>query len=201
MKRLFGIIAPITALVLGLTGSAIAQESRTAEAFPNVQIKNFGQMDANYYRGGQPKEDQYQSLKNLGVTTVIDLRNDSEDFEKPAVEALGMKYINIPMDDKEYPSEATIATFLKEINDPTNGVMYVHCKGGKHRAGVTGAAYRFTKYDWGYDEVMAEMERFKFNTSWGRKVMKTYVIDYAAKMKQLNTAAATTSAASTATAN
>lgn len=140
-------------------------------------------MDTNYYRGGQPKVEDYQSLKALGVTTVIDLRNDSEEYEKPAVKALGMKYINIPMDDKEYPSDATIAQFLKEINDPANGVMYVHCKGGKHRAGVTGAVYRYTKYAWNYDQVMAEMKKFNFDTSWGRDVMKKFVVDYEAKAR------------------
>ena len=171
------------ALVLAFATVSFAQISKTAEEFPNVKIKNFGQMDTNYYRGGQPKVDQYQSLKDLGVTTVIDLRNDPEKYEKPTVEALGMKYINIPMDDAEYPNEATIATFLKEINDPANGVMYVHCKGGKHRAGVTGAVYRFNKYGWDYDKVFAEMERFNFNTSWGRKVMKTFVQDYAKKFE------------------
>ena len=157
--------------------------SKTAAEFPNVKIKNFGQMDTHYYRGGQPKEDQYQSLKDVGVTTIIDLRNDPEDYEKPTAESLGMKYINIPMDDAEYPSEAQIATFLKEINDPANGVMYVHCKGGKHRAGVTGAVYRFNKYGWNYDQAFAEMEKFNFDTSWGRKVMKTFVQDYAKKFE------------------
>ena len=127
--------------------------------------------------------DQYQSLKDLGVTTVIDLRNDPEDYEKPTVDSIGMKYINIPMDDAEYPSDTTIATFLKEISDPANGVMYVHCKGGKHRAGVTGAVYRFNKYHWSYDQAYAEMERFNFDTSWGRKVMKTFVEDYAKKFE------------------
>ena len=117
--------------------------SKTSGEFPNVKIKNFGQMDTNYYRGGQPKKDQYQSLKELGVTTIIDLRNDPESYEKPTAESLGMKYINIPMDDAEYPSDVAIAKFLEVINDPANGNMYVHCKGGKHRAGVTGAVYRF----------------------------------------------------------
>lgn len=155
--------------------------SKTAAEFPSVKIKNFGQMDTNYFRGGQPKKDQYQSLKELGVTTIIDLRNDPEEYEKPAAESLGMRYINIPMDDAEYPSDATIATFLKEINDPANGTMYVHCKGGKHRAGVTGAVYRFNKYGWNYDQAFAEMEKFNFDTSWGRKVMKTFVQDYSKK--------------------
>ncbi|HKP70938.1 MAG TPA: tyrosine-protein phosphatase [Pyrinomonadaceae bacterium] len=181
MKSFARSLFAFATLILAFATVSFSQVSKTAEAFPNIKIKNFGQMDANYYRGGQPKQDQYQSLKDLGVTTVIDLRNDPESYEKPTAESLGMKYINIPMDDAVYPSEASIATFLKEINDPANGVMYVHCKGGKHRAGVTGAVYRFNKYGWSYDQAFAEMERFNFDTSWGRKVMKTFVQDYSKK--------------------
>jgi protein tyrosine phosphatase (PTP) superfamily phosphohydrolase (DUF442 family) len=184
MKNLFRSTLAVASLLIALAGVSNAQVSKTSEAFPNVKIKNFGQMDENYFRGGQPKEDQYGQLKELGVTTIIDLRNDPEAYEKPAAEALGMKYINIPMDDAQYPSEATIGQFLKEINDPANGKMYVHCKGGKHRAGVTGAVYRMTKYGWNYDQAFAEMERFKFDTNWGRKVMKTFVQDYAVKMEK-----------------
>ena len=184
MKTILRSTLVFASLLIAFATVSFAQVSKTSEAFPQVKIKNFGQMDTNYYRGGQPKENEYQSLKELGVTTVIDLRNDPEAYEKPTAERLGMKYINIPMDDAEYPSEATIATFLKEINNPENGVMYVHCKGGKHRAGVTGAVYRMTKYGWNYDQTFAEMERFNFDTSYGRKVMKTFVQEYAAKMEQ-----------------
>jgi len=183
MKTFLRTALTTASLLVAFATVSFGQISKTAEAFPNLTIKNFGQMDPNYYRGGQPKEGEYQSLKELGVTTVIDLRNDPEAYEKPTVETLGMKYINIPMDDAQYPSEAAIATFLKEINDPANGVMYVHCKGGKHRAGVTGAVYRFNKYHWNYDQAFAEMERFNFDTSWGRKVMKTFVQDYAKKFE------------------
>ena len=183
MKNLMRSTLVVASLLITLAGISNAQASKTSEAFPNVKIKNFGQMDENYFRGGQPKKDQYVQLKDLGITTIIDLRNDPEDYEKTTAESLGMKYINIPMDDAEYPSDATIDQFLKEINDPANGKMYVHCKGGKHRAGVTGAVYRMEKYGWDYDQAFAEMERFKFDTSWGRKVMKTFVQDYAKKME------------------
>lgn len=182
MKRFMKVTLLSASLLFVFAAISFGQReiiSKTSEQFPNIKIKNFGQMDVNYFRGGQPKKGQYQSLKDLGVTTVIDLRNDPTSYEKAEVEALGMKYINLPMDDAEYPSDATIAEFLKQINDPANGVMYVHCKGGKHRAGVTGAVYRFNKYGWNYDQAFDEMERFKFNTSWGRKVMKTFVQDYA----------------------
>ena len=189
MKRFLKLYFPAIALVTCL--AAISANAQTAPSqFPNIKIKNFGQMDENYFRGGQPKEKDYKSLAELGVNTVVDLRNDPTDYEKASAEAVGMKYINIPMDDAEYPADATIARFLEVINDPANGKMFVHCKGGKHRAGVTGAVYRFTKYGWDYDRVFKEMENYNFDTSWGRKVMKTFVQDYSAKMKSTTATAA-----------
>ena len=37
-------------------------------------IKNFDQVDAHVYRGGQPTNEGFQYLSKLGVKTVIDLR-------------------------------------------------------------------------------------------------------------------------------
>ena len=196
MKKILRFYIAAFAVVAGLT--AVSVNAQTAPSqFPNVKVKNFGQMDTNYFRGGQPKKEDYKALADLGINTIVDLRNDPTDYEKPAAEALGMKYIHIPMDDAEYPSDANIARFLEVMNDPGNGKMFVHCKGGKHRAGVTGAVYRFNKYGWDYDRVFKEMENYNFDTSWGRKVMKTFVQDYAAKMKN-NVAAAPVQTASTA---
>jgi len=189
MKNIVKFYAVAFAIVVGLTAISVNAQAEASQ-FQNIKIKNFGQMDAHYFRGGQPKKEDYKDLAALGVNTIVDLRNDPTDYEKPTAEALGMKYINIPMDDAEYPSDATIARFLEVINDPVNGKMFVHCKGGRHRAGVTGAVYRFTKYGWDYDKVYAEMLKFNFDTSYGRKVMKTFVEDYAQKMKNSATAAA-----------
>jgi protein tyrosine/serine phosphatase len=151
--------------------------------FSNITIDNFGQMDEHFYRGAQPKKNEYQQLKDLGVNTVIDLQADPTSYEKAAVEALGMKYVNIPMVDKKYPTAENIDIFLKLANDPATGVFYVHCKGGRHRTGAVGAAYRFTKYGWNYDQVYAEMNKFDFYTRNGHEDFKTFVLDYAAKMK------------------
>jgi protein tyrosine/serine phosphatase len=88
------------------------------------------------------------------------------------VEALGMRYVNIPMDDKSYPKEDQIEAFLKLANDPATGKFFVHCAGGRHRTGVMGAVYRFTKYHWNYDQVYKEMKVYDFYTSWGHGDMK-----------------------------
>lgn len=171
----FGVIA----LVLVSQISAFSQEVEKAET-SNVSIKNFGQMDDRFFRGAQPKENEYKELAALGIKTVIDLQIETKDYEKRQVEALGMKYVNIPMSDKDYPETSKIDEFLKLVNNPETGKFYVHCAGGRHRTGVMGAVYRFNLYNWNYDQVYAEMKKFDFYTRWGHGDMKKFVQDYAA---------------------
>jgi protein tyrosine/serine phosphatase len=191
MKKQISHVFALFTLVVGLFAvSSFAQT--TPSRIDGINIRNFGKMDDHYYRGAQPSESDYAKLKALGINTIIDLQEKPTKYEKKDAEALGMKYINIPMADDKYPSEASINEFLKDVNDPANGTVYVHCKGGRHRTGVTGAVYRMTKYGWDYDKSMQEMLNYNFDTSYGRKVMKEFVVDYAAKMK--TTAAASTAA-------
>jgi protein tyrosine/serine phosphatase len=175
------IIFAVVSLVLALAGNALAQ-SQEKPAFPSVKIKNFGQMDDRFYRGAQPKERDYQALAELGIKTVIDLRNDPTDYEKRSVEALGMRYVNIPMSDKDYPETAQIDQFLKLVEDPQTGKFYVHCAGGRHRTGVIGAVYRFNQYNWNFEQVYREMKDYDFYTRWGHGEMKKFVEDYAQKL-------------------
>jgi protein tyrosine/serine phosphatase len=166
-------------LILASQITAFTQE-RNHASLSSVTIKNFGQMDDRFYRGGQPKEGDYQQLAALGIKTIIDLRNDPEAYEQRDAEALGIKYVNIPMSDKDYPPAAQIQQFLKLVDDPSTGKFYVHCAGGRHRTGVMGAVYRFNHYNWNYDQVYAEMKKYDFYTRWGHGEMKKFVQDYAA---------------------
>jgi len=165
------------ALILASQISARSQEIQKADT-STVTIKNFGQMDERFFRGAQPKENDYSQLAALGIKTVIDLQDDPTAYEKQKVEALGMKYVNIPMSDKDYPPIAKIDQFLKLVDDPTTGKFYVHCAGGRHRTGVMGAVYRFNHYNWNYDQVYAEMKKFDFYTRFGHGEMKKFVQDY-----------------------
>lgn len=156
----------------------------------DVKIKNFGQMDDRFYRGGQPKEEQYKHLAAIGINTIIDLRDDPKDYEKREAEAAGMRYVNIPMSDKDYPQTAAIDQFLKLVDDPSTGKFFVHCAGGRHRTGVIGAVYRFNRYNWNYDQAYAEMKKYDFYTRWGHGDMKKFVQDYAASFHSRNSTAA-----------
>jgi protein tyrosine/serine phosphatase len=188
LSVLFGVMA----LVLASSITAFTQERKSDSS--RVSIKNFGQMDDRFFRGGQPKEKEYQELAALGIKTVIDLQDDPTSYEKHNVEALGMKYVNIPMSDSRYPESAKVEQFLKLVDDPATGKFFVHCAGGRHRTGVMGAVYRFNHYNWNYDQVYAEMKKYDFYTRWGHGDMKKFVEDYAVSFQNKHNAAAATAA-------
>ncbi len=94
-----------------------------------------------------------------------------------------MKYVNIPMIAKKYPTEEATRMFLKVANDPETGKFYLHCAGGRHRTGAMGAVYRYQFYDWNFDQVYAEMKKFDFYTSWGHGAFKDFVQDYYEKLQ------------------
>jgi protein tyrosine/serine phosphatase len=178
-RSYLSVLFAVISFVLASQITAFTQELNHADV-SNVTIKNFGQMDDRFFRGGQPKEGDYKQLAALGIKTIIDLRNDPESYEKRDAEALGMKYVNIPMSDKDYPENAKIEQFLKLVDNPSTGKFYVHCAGGRHRTGVMGAVYRFNHYNWSYDQVYAEMKKYDYYSRWGHGNMKKFVQDYAA---------------------
>jgi protein tyrosine/serine phosphatase len=143
--------------------SIFASAQTSPSSFTGVNIGNFGQMDERFYRGAQPLESDFQALKDLGINTIIDLRNDPTGYEKGAVEALGMKYVNIPMSGWKSPKQRDVDAFLALVKNPETGKFFVHCKAGIHRTGVVGAAYRYTNYDWDYDTVYKEMKNYNYS--------------------------------------
>ena len=173
-RNVYRSLCALVAIVL-LCGFAAAKDARNSYG---VTIKNFGQMDERFYRGAQPKEDEYSQLKALGIQTVIDLQEKPKGYEKAAVESLGMRYVNIPMVDKAYPKDEWVAEFLRVVNDPQTGKFYVHCAGGRHRTGTIGAVYRFTQNHWTFDQAYKEMKDYDFYTSWGHGDFKDYLEAY-----------------------
>ena len=168
---------------------AVAQTAERQD-FSKVQIKNFGRMDERFYRGAEPKNlDDFKALKELGISTVIDLQAEPEAAEKGMVESLGMRYVNIPMIEKKYPLAEHVEAFLKLVEEPSTGKFFVHCAGGRHRTGVMGAVYRFNHYGWNYEQVYSEMKDFDFYTRFGHGDFKKYVQDYWGRIQANQTAA------------
>ena len=184
----------LIATTLILAFSAVSFAKPKDSSFPSIKIDNFGQMDSNFYRGARPKAEDFKNLAALGIKTVIDLTDNSREREQPAVEAAGMRYVNIPIVDKSYPSMEQANAFLKAVNDPATGKFYVHCAGGRHRTGVMGAVYRFNHDHWNFDQAYAEMKQYDFYTSNGHGKQLDFIQDYWKQFqaKQANVAVAAT---------
>jgi protein tyrosine/serine phosphatase len=181
-RKSFRNVASLILVLLAFTVVSQAQQSSNQKDSA-LKIKNFGQMDERFYRGARPKnQEDFKELAAMGIKTIIDLTDNSPD-ERAAVEALGMKYVNIPMVAKKYPTPEATSAFLKIANDPATGKFYLHCAGGRHRTGAMGAVYRYQNYNWNFEQVYAEMKKYDFYTSWGHGAFKDFVKDYYDQMQ------------------
>ena len=176
IKRFSPAVIAILTLIIALSGLSYGKSKN--EKFPDVKIKNFGQMSERFFRGARPSDEDYHALTALGVTTIIDLTDNSKEYEQPAVEKAGLRYVNIPMVDKSYPSMDQVNQFLKVVDDPATGKFFVHCAGGRHRTGVVGAVYRFTHDKWNLDQVLAEMDQYEFGSGVGHGKQRDFVKEY-----------------------
>lgn len=177
--RLFAAVLAV-AFSFPLTGQANPTSSikHANVALPIVHIKNFGQINENYYRGAQPEGQDYSDLEALGVKTVINLINDEKGDEGATVQGMGMTYIHIPMTTGTPPTPEQIKQFLSLVEDPAHQPVYVHCVGGKHRTGVMTAIYRMTEDGWNADQAFKEMKQYKFGADFLHPEFKSFVYHF-----------------------
>jgi tyrosine-protein phosphatase SIW14 len=169
----------LMALALGIISYARPKDKANSKANGSaVNVENFGQVADFYYRGAQPRGEEYNQLAAIGIKTIIDLRDDPKDYARALTEQAGMKYINLPLDDKGYPPPDTASKFLSLVNDSENWPVYVHCAGGRHRTGAMTAVFRMTVQGWDAPRAYEEMKDYDFYKRYGHKAMKQYVFDY-----------------------
>ena len=89
-----------------------------------------------------------------------------------------MRYVNIPIVDKAYPSMEQANEFLKVANDLKTGKFYVHCAGGRHRTGTMTALYRMTFDAWTPTQAYNEMKQYRFEGFPDHPVLRNYVYAY-----------------------
>jgi tyrosine-protein phosphatase SIW14 len=172
-------------LVTGPLFVSITAQARDTASRPvapvnlsRIRIDNFGQINANYYRGEQPEGRDYADLATIGIKTVIDLQADGDSGESRFVEAAGMKFYRIPMTTHVPPTQQQLTKFLEIVNDPAQQPVYVHCKGGRHRTGVMTAVYRMEQDAWNADRAFGEMKRYKFGADFLHPEFKRFVYGY-----------------------
>jgi tyrosine-protein phosphatase SIW14 len=177
----------LSLILSAFPGSAAAAEktgvgpaTTTSAALANIRIDNFGQVNAKYYRGAQPKGRDFADLAALGVKTMIDLAEEGDSAEEANARTAGMRFVRIPMTTHQAPDQDTIARFLALVNDPANQPVYVHCMGGRHRTGVMTAIYRMTDEGWSPAQAFGEMKQYRFGADFLHQEFKDFVYSFVA---------------------
>jgi tyrosine-protein phosphatase SIW14 len=102
----------------------------------------------------------------MGVRTVVNLR--ARHGGREAVEAEGMRYVEIPMSFLKKVDPAAVRKALSVMTDRANQPVFVHCSVGTDRTGVVVAVYRMEVDGWSEAEAMEEMEALGFHEVWFR---------------------------------
>jgi len=126
-------------------------------------VANAAEVTPRLYRGAQPTAQGFETLANMGVNIVVDLRG-SRESERERVNKLGMQYVSIPWH-CPFPHDDVFASFLSLLRQNPTRKVFVHCRLGDDRAGMTIAAYRMAEQGWTAKEAMQEMEAYGFSSS------------------------------------
>jgi protein tyrosine/serine phosphatase len=157
-------------MLSGMSGNGVAN--------PRLAVDAFDKLNDNYYRGGQPKREDYIQLAALGIKTVVDLRQGGPDDEQTLLENAGVKFYSIPMTTSLPPSETVIHQFFQIVNDPANQPVFVHCEDGHIRTGVMTALYRITHDGWTADQAYAEMKEHHFHCFWRHALKRHHALKH-----------------------
>ncbi len=155
----------------------VARSSERLFGLPG--LSNIGRVAPGILRGAQPAPEGYETLRRMGIRTVVNLR--LRHGEKEAVEAAGMRSVEIPFDTMKSVDPAKVARVLDVMTDPRNRPLFVHCAQGKDRTGLVVAVYRIKVDGWSREEAEAEMDAFGFHDAWiqFRKFVRRYPLESA----------------------
>ena len=148
-------------------------------------LPNGGKINDSLFRGAQPRGEGLKELKNLGVTTIVDLRGEDPDkisWERRQAESLGIHFVSIPVSGWSPPSTDQVALFLALFRNHPKEKIFVHCRFGDDRTGVFVAAYRMAYDGWPAEQAMNEMYFYGFNGFW-HPSMKSFIRDFPARLK------------------
>ena len=183
-------------LLLALSASGLRAQAPAAQPAKVIRsaygeklklpgLPNGGKINEVLYRGAQPRFEGFDELKKLGVTTIVDLRGEDpgkRDWERQQAEALGIRFVSIPVSGWSPPSNEQVAEFLGLFRDSRQQRVFVHCRFGDDRTGVFVATYRMALEGWPAEQAMNEMYFFGFNGFW-HPAMKTFIRDFPARLK------------------
>lgn len=148
--------APAPEPVVFAAGSSWPQKAQARHA---AGLPNLHRVSDNLYRGGKPNSRGFKELKAMGVRTVVDLGYWPLEIDR--LKDPMLNYEHIPFYTWK-PKDADVVRFLRIVSEPSNGIVYLHCRKGADRTGFMIAIYRVAVGGWSREQAISEMTRGGF---------------------------------------
>lgn len=173
MKKSFERLAVLSIVLAVLASPGVAQDDAKYEELPNLHRVN-----ARLYRGAQPKSGGIQRLAQMGIKTVVNLRDNDEHEKAEAAEAraAGLRYFNEPLARLGRPDDAQVEHILAIIDAPENQPVFVHCAHGADRTGTIIACYRIAHDGWTGEAAKDEAKHY--GLKFWQRGMKDFIQGY-----------------------
>jgi len=133
-------------------------------------LKNFVvKYDGNLYRGGEPYSPEgFKALDKIGIQTIISIT--PTDSERELAQKHNIKLVEIILTKDMGISQDDFNKFTSSLNND-KGPFYLHCKGGVHRGGTMGIAYRINQCGWTREKAIEEFDKLGGNPTKDRLML------------------------------
>ena len=157
------VVALLASSLVGSTGVLWSQASQRLGG-----LSNFGYVTDTLYRGAQPSAAGFETLRRIGVSIVVNFREEAGETarEKHEVEALGMRYVGIPWSGRHTPTDSQVMEFLDLVRSNPHAKIFVHCQRGADRTGTMIAVYRIAVEHESVVDAVSEMHQFHYAHFW-----------------------------------
>ncbi len=101
-------------------------------------IQRFYQVSPGIYRGARPEKAGVEFLKKAGFKTIINIDNDvyAVGAELKEADRVGLRMLSYPLSSWAFPPDETVNEILRELNNPDNHPVFLHCQHGQDRTGL-----------------------------------------------------------------
>ena len=169
MKRLLMIMAAAS-LLIGLAQAQVKKESVAG-------ITNFNHLESTVACAGAVTPSAVAEIKKMGFTSIINLRQPTEqgadiDGEAAAAKTAGINFFNIPFNNAA-PDNAAVDRFLQTITQPGNQPAFIHCASG-NRAAAMWFVKRVLVDKWDVERAGSEAASLGL----GNATLKTFMLSY-----------------------
>ena len=123
-----------------------------AQPMMGLDLDNFYKLTEGVYRSKQPDDEAMAALENMGIRSILNLREYHTDDDE--ARGTGLKLYNVPVNAGRIDDEFVLRS-LRIIASAEKPIL-IHCWHGSDRTGVVAAMYRMVFQGWSREAAIDE---------------------------------------------